>query len=76
MIAVNSIAARDQHQVRELKIFKGSRAFAIFARDQHEVRDEFFFKGSRSRSLIDRDQTLKNRSAPSGRQADRDQITS
>ena len=68
------IAARDQHQVRELKIFEGSRAFAIFARDQHKVRAENFFKGSRARSLIARDQTLKNRSAPSGRQADHDQI--
>ena len=54
-----AIAARDQHQVRELKIFEGSRAFAIFARDQHKVRAENFFKGSRARSLIARDQTLK-----------------
>ena len=46
----------------------------FFARDQHEVRDENFFKGSRARSLIARDQTLKIRSAPSGRRADRDQI--
>ena len=69
-----AIAARDQHQVRELKIFEGSRAFAIFARDQHKVRAEKIFKGSRARPLTARDQTLKIRSAPSGRRADRDQI--
>ena len=67
-------AARDQHEVREYKIFEGSRAFAIFCSRSTQVRAEKFFKGSRARSLTARDQTLKIRSAPSGRRADREQI--
>ena len=37
-------AARDQEQVREYKIFEGSRAFAIFARDQHKSETKNFSK--------------------------------
>ena len=45
-------AARDQHQVREYKIFEGSRAFAIFARDQHKSEPKKFSKDREQGHLL------------------------
>ena len=54
--------------------FRRIASLCNFCSRSTQVRAENFFKGSRARSLTARDQTLKIRSAPSGRRADRDQI--